>query len=125
VAMLGTKGAGDVIDRPRGAKYSTVGRRLGGLSLGLLAALVFLVGLVELFYASLFAHGEEQAPTTTGQRLPWLLLPILVICVSGWLLREAYRYPTAAWSPQRYFLGFVAATLSAAAWWALVGLLRG
>jgi hypothetical protein len=97
---------------------------LAKLSLGLLAASVFVVGLAELFYASLFAHGEEEVPTTTGERLPWLLLPILVICATGWTLREACRYPARAWRPRRYFLGFVTAIFSAAAWWALVVLLR-
>jgi hypothetical protein len=101
-----------------------VGRWLRGLSLGLLPALVITVGLVELFYALVFARGYEEVPSTTGERLPWLLLPILVICGSAWSLREAYRSPTAAWSPPRYFLGLVIAVLSAGAWWALLVALR-
>jgi hypothetical protein len=113
-----------VIDPPPGLEPPTVGRLLGGLSLRLLAVLVFLVGLVELFYALLFAHGEEEVPTTTGERLPWLLLPILVISVAAWTLREAYRYPAGARRPCRYFLAFVIAFLSAAAWCALAVLLR-
>ena len=71
-----------------------------------------------------FDDGYEEVPTTTGERLPWLLLPILVICTAGWSIREAYRCQTGAWSPQRYCLGVVIAVLSGAAWWAVLVLLR-
>jgi len=113
-----------LIDRTHGPEHPTVGRRLASLSLGLLAAVVFVAGFIELFYALAFDDGYEEVPTTTGERLPWLLLPILVICTAGWSIREAYRCQTGAWSPQRYCLGVVIAVLSGAAWWAVLVLLR-
>lgn len=113
-----------MIDRTHGPEHPTVGRRLASLSLGLLAAVVFVAGFIELFYALAFDDGYEEVPTTTGERLPWLLLPILIMCAAGWSIREAYRYPTGRWSPQRYCLGVVIAVLGATAWWALLVRLR-
>ena len=102
---------------------ATLGHWANGLALGLLAVIATLAGLVDLLYAMIFASGYESVPTTTAERIPWLLVPLLAISAGGWALREAYRYPTSRWRSQRYVSMLLVAFLSALAWWGLATLL--
>jgi len=78
-----------------------------------------------LFFALMSVNGEGQLPTTTAERLLWLLLPLLMIgAADGAFVRLTGTTPQAG-SPARYVLGLAIASLAGAGWCSLAGLLSG